>query len=142
VVGIEESTLEDTFERLLDEAVELCPGLDRDRVLDDLLRREQAMTSYVGHGVAIAHAYSEQGERSICVAGHLEPPLTEEGYPEEIRLIFLLVSPSGQADLHLAALGRLARVASEAEVVSAIVGSESLSQTLSLLRAWERHTET
>ncbi|MCA9563851.1 MAG: cation:proton antiporter, partial [Myxococcales bacterium] len=126
-------TEEEVLERLLDEAREVQPALERSTLLGELIERETTMPSYVGHGVAIPHAYCKATDEQVCVAARLPNGMNLETFDrEKIRLVFLLLSPHGAAEQHLEALGYLARLTARPGLVDQVVKCPSHGEALDL----------
>ncbi len=130
----------DVFKALLDRMAVLRPILDVEAILEDITTREAAMTSYVGHGVCIPHAYADV-EASICVCGRLADPLEPGSFGgNEVRLVFLLVSPVDKGEEHLKALGDLARLVGDKSFLSQLLQAESSLSGMKVVRDHERET--
>ncbi len=102
------------------------------------MAREATMSSYLGHGVSIPHAYVDGLTTPICVGARL--PGANEGRPltsscgEDVRLIFLLLSPTGQAEAHLRVLGEMARLVADEDTLGAIISATSVNHIVQIIR--------
>jgi len=84
---------------------------DYDQVLSAVLEREQAMSTSVGHGVAIPHGRVATVAGVLVAAGVTGAPLewqAMDGGP--VRLLFLVVGSEARAGEHVKALARIARI--------------------------------
>jgi NhaP-type Na+/H+ or K+/H+ antiporter/mannitol/fructose-specific phosphotransferase system IIA component (Ntr-type) len=93
--------------------VELVPNLSGEEILSMLIDRENIFPSALGHGVAVPHIYSDDINFRICAFAQVPNGvdwMAHDGDP--VRLVFLLISPSGNAEGHLETLAEIARLAS------------------------------
>lgn len=84
----------------------------RERLIEFLPPESRVHPAVVEDGVAVAHAHSTLVQRPQLSAVRLkEPGLKLAPEPEPpVRVLFVLVSPEGNARAHLAAIGELARL--------------------------------
>lgn len=82
-----------------------------EKLLADIMAREELASTSLGCGCAVPHAHSETLSTSLLAAARISPPAdldTPDGQP--ISLLFLLVGPSKNAIVHLKLLSKLARL--------------------------------
>lgn len=104
---------------LIRELVDLAaPGNGAgDALLSVVLEREADMSTGIGEGVAVPHGRSPHVDRLIMAAGVTGAPVDFDALDgEPVRLVFLLLGPAGNADLHIRALSRIARLARRADL--------------------------
>ncbi len=88
------------------------PGLDKETLVKGLLEREKLGTTGIGDGVAIPHGKFNGIKYPIISIGRSKKGLdfdAMDGRP--VYLFFMLVAPENEANLHLKALARIARIA-------------------------------
>ena len=86
-------------------------GGDAHRLLHAVEEREAALSTGIGHGVAVPHGRSEGVDRLCVVAGRTEHPVAydaPDGVP--VRLLFMVAGPPAEAARHVQVLGRIARL--------------------------------
>jgi CPA2 family monovalent cation:H+ antiporter-2 len=82
-----------------------------------ILARETEMATDVGLGVAIPHTLWPGLRAPMIAVGVSREGLTfNPSSTEPVRLVFLILTPAEQPDLHVMTLGRVARVVSDADV--------------------------
>ena len=84
---------------------------DPEKLLVDIMAREELASTCLGSGCAVPHAHSETLSTSLLAAARITPPAdleTPDGHP--ISLVFLLVGPSKNTIVHLKLLSKLARL--------------------------------
>ncbi|HBF0843393.1 TPA: PTS sugar transporter subunit IIA [Clostridioides difficile] len=85
--------------------------IDKNQFLEDVLKREETLSTYIGHGIGLPHSQSVGVKNSCITIGKLDTPIewTEEG--EKVDLIFLIsVTKDNENNLHLKILSKLARL--------------------------------
>lgn len=92
------------------------PAVRRDEIVNAVLAREQAGTTYIGHETAIPHAAIPGFRGLVGMLGVLR-----EGIPfgkangENARFLFLLLTPKESYEVYLPILARIARFMNEPE---------------------------
>ncbi len=138
IVDQARATFDEVVTTLLDLAERTTPGLPTREHLADILDRERTMPTTIGSGVAIPHVYDERCQRSAVYVATVAGGLDLLGPDDEpVRLVFLVVSPAGQASEHLRALAALAQLASERDLVEVLSRQRTRGRLLTLLRERE-----
>ena len=68
-VDLQSDNKDEVFEELVEKLLEVCPGLDRNKVLDALIEREQKMSTGIFPGIAVPHARTDMVDRVHGVIG-------------------------------------------------------------------------
>lgn len=102
----------------------------REGVLEALHAREEQVSTGIGHGVAIPHAYCDQIEHAVAVFGRSEEGIDFEACDNApVRFLILLLVPKNKAQAHLQTLAAIASLFSRCEVrerLAAAATSEEL----------------
>ncbi|MBH55139.1 MAG: hypothetical protein CMI18_12450 [Opitutaceae bacterium] len=121
------------FAGAIEELLRVCP-LEKDaarkvRALKKtLLTREDAISSYLGHGIALPHARTKLGKNYILAVGRCPTGLVHNGqHNQELRLVFLLLV-SHEAPEYLNTLATLARIFQNKPVIEKLIGEKVLSR--------------
>lgn len=84
---------------------------DAGRTVEILLEREKLGSTGIGEGIAIPHGKLPELQGVVGVLGISRTGVEFESMDgEPVHMIFLLLSPEGQANLHLMALARVSRL--------------------------------
>lgn len=84
---------------------------DKSKFIEDVLKREETLSTYIGHGIGLPHSQSEGVKNSCITIGKLKTPIKWAEEEEEVDLIFLIsVTKENQNNLHLKILSKLARL--------------------------------
>lgn len=85
--------------------------IDRDVVLEAVLKREAERSTGIGYGLAIPHGKSDGCNKLVMAAGQPAEPIdfqSVDGRP--VKFIVLLVSPPDQTGPHIQALAKISRL--------------------------------
>ena len=94
----------------------LDPGL-RDEVLDALKIREEQVSTGVGHGVAIPHAFSEKLDKVVAVFGRSKGGIDFEALDNKpVHFVILFLVPKKDYHLHLQTLAAIAKMFTNIEI--------------------------
>lgn len=128
-----ESALRGVAERLA------ASGAGQSEELYDALRvREDAHTTALDRGVAAPHATLESvSEPVVMIATTAEPLQFGPAGTMPVRLLFVLLSPSEQAAMHIRLLARIARLARRSGFVDMLADAPSTDELLQRLAAAE-----
>jgi len=123
------------FEELVSRIVEVEPKVPREAMLKELIDREQVWPTALGHGIAVPHAYCRALTGRICAVAQI-PEGVDFKSPdgEKVRLVFLLLSPQGDPEGHLATMAEIARMVADPEVRNSLLSASSPEDLLARLR--------
>jgi mannitol/fructose-specific phosphotransferase system IIA component (Ntr-type) len=98
------------YREMLEHLERKLPAIGVDHLLAEMWKREEDYTSLLGNGIALPHTWSADVEQATVVVArpqtHVICPLT--GRP--IEIVFMLLSPVGNANEHLEHLSFIARL--------------------------------
>ena len=82
----------------------------RDEVLDALKIREEQVSTGVGYGVAIPHAFSDKLEKVVAVLGRSKEGIDFESLDQKpVHFVILFLVPKKDYHLHLQTLAAIAK---------------------------------
>ena len=88
----------------------------------------------LGHGVAAPHAYSSALSERLCAIVRVPAGLDVETLDgEPVRLVFLLLSPAGDPEGHLATLADIARLVMEAPTRTRLLSVSSADEVVRIV---------
>ena len=124
--------------RLADTAKRVHPDLPRETLVRGIIDRSETMSAAVGGGVAIPHAYWDGIDHSRCFLAVLPSGLVDMATPDSrpVHLVFLLISPQGNATKHLESLAALASIGQEPEFIQLLCRQRVPDRLARLI--WER----
>ncbi|MEO0453511.1 MAG: cation:proton antiporter [Verrucomicrobiota bacterium] len=130
---IEPFDLESLYRSLIERAAMLVPKMPIKQTLEDLYEQQKAFPAFLGQGIAVPHVYSSSIEERICIFAKLVKPLPFLGQDDQIRLVFFMISPTGDAEGHLSTLAEIARICQEQDNVAGLESSETLNDVLKIV---------
>ena len=119
IIDISNKDLVSAYSELLDTFSTLLPTpAKRKNVLEELVNREQSLTSYLGEGVALPHARVPMKRPYALAVGRCPTGLSFQGKDsyEDVRFIFLLLA-NEKAKNYLSFLAALARSFQDSSVM-------------------------
>ncbi|MCA9290655.1 MAG: cation:proton antiporter [Phycisphaerales bacterium] len=135
IVDLESGDLPTVVRLLLERMVSIVPSIPREKTLGDLLEREAAVPNALGEGVAVPHSYVTALDRRLVGLARLREGFDHgaaDGKP--IRLVFLLLSPDGDPEGHLATLAEIARRMIDEDVRDRILNATTPEDVMRVIR--------
>jgi mannitol/fructose-specific phosphotransferase system IIA component (Ntr-type) len=132
---------EKVYQTLADRLSKSDPSLSSGDLFAQIMKRERALPTTLGHGVALPHAKIQGLTRYTCAVALVPKGIKIEGEPEPVRLVFMLVSPEDEPEMHLAVLGEIARLCADEGVREMLFSCENPEDFLPIVRQYRRqHT--
>lgn len=125
------SALNDAFEVLLAQH----PHLPKDQLITEISAREREFPTVLGYGIAVPHVYTRHIKNRICcIIRCPDGVMFGNGDAEEpVFLMFLVISPSGDPEGHLAIMAEIAHLINEGEMRSLLLNSENAAEIFRLI---------
>ncbi|WP_394179764.1 PTS sugar transporter subunit IIA [Marinomonas posidonica] len=99
---------------------------DNEAVYDALLGREKLGSTGIGNGIAIPHCRLESANHTAIVVMSLQTPIDFDSIDKQpVDLIFALIVPPHECDLHLSTLAQIAELAQSPEALSTLRTAET-----------------
>jgi mannitol/fructose-specific phosphotransferase system IIA component (Ntr-type) len=110
------------------------PATLKDEILVALREREDQVSTGIGTGVAIPHAFSDHIEEVVAVFGRSKAGIDFEAIDNApVHLIILFIVPRKDYHLHLRTLAAIAKMFTNCEVRRQIGVAESREEILDIL---------
>ena len=130
VLELESETLEGCLKELVKVSVESFKDLTRKKnLLAGLLKRENTMTTYLGHGVALPHLRVKMNRRYVFAVGRSKKGIQYEGpkKEEKVHLIILLLARES-AKNYLNVLAAVARLVKDKSFIDNLIEAEDTNE--------------
>ncbi len=117
----------------------LPDSVNRDRVIEEILQREDIASTGIGQGIALPHPQSAtalQLPESILALAFLEHPV-DFGAPDEIPVQALFLILSRDTGQHLRLLAHLGRTLQHADVIDALTRRLPAAEILAVFKRVE-----
>lgn len=128
-----------TKREIIEEMVEMLDKqgklLDKSQVLEDVLKREETMSTGMQHGIALPHGKSD-GVADICAAvGIKKTGVDFESIDGELsRLFIMIVSPKKISGPHIQFLAAISAILKDESVREMVINADSKDDVVSFLR--------
>ena len=84
---------------------------DKSRVVDDVIEREKVMSTGIGNGVAIPHAYTDGVERLVAGFYRTSEPVDFDALDKKgVDLFFIILGPKESRRDHIKVLAKISRL--------------------------------
>ncbi|MBC8128306.1 MAG: PTS sugar transporter subunit IIA [Gloeobacteraceae cyanobacterium ES-bin-144] len=114
--------------------IELLPANQREETLDSLKIREEQVSTGIGGGVAIPHAFSDGREDVIAVFGRSTTGIDFESLDNApVHFIILFIVPRKNYHLHLCTLAAIAKMFNNIEICRKLGLAETHDEVLAIL---------
>lgn len=108
IAKVDAATLPEVLELLLARLAK-DRNLDCDALLQKLIAQSNDYSCVMGYEVGLPHAYTPELDESVVLVAKLDTPIICEHGNEQMRIIFLVISPEGLPKAHLSALSKISR---------------------------------
>lgn len=106
----------------------------REEVVDLLHKREEQVSTGIGYGVAIPHAFSETIDEVIAVFGRSTKGIDFEALDNcPVHFVVLFIVPKKDYHLHLQTLAAIAKMFTNCEIRKQLTAAECRNDILSIL---------
>jgi tellurite resistance protein TerC len=137
ILGVEASGLEEAigqaFGRIRASEFPLPPG----KIVQSVLERERAMSTYVGHGIALPHARIENLAKPLLIIARSEQGVPVRNSPEKARFLFVLLTPAGAPRLQARLLARIAELFQSEFIEERLTRAETPAAIVEAIRTAE-----
>jgi len=127
LLELESDSLEGCLKELLKVSTTNIKGLERKNILAGLIQRENTMSTYLGHGVALPHLRVKMRRKFVFAIGRSKEGIEYEGpnKKERVHIIILLLAGES-ADNYLNVLAAVARLVKDQIFIENLVKEDSL----------------
>ena len=111
-----------------------CLGADlRDEILEMLKEREGQVSTGIGSGVAIPHAFSDAVDHVVAAFGRSDEGIDFEAIDNSpVNLVMLLIVPETQHNMHLQTLAAIAKMFHNCSIRQQLHDAETIEQVLDI----------
>jgi fructose-specific phosphotransferase system IIA component len=132
------ATKEECIANLIDILAASKLVTNRAKVLDEVLAREEIMTTGVGNGIAIPHCKNNSTQEFAVALGITENRIDFNAIDDNpVHIIFLLIGPDMQPGLHIKLLSRISRLMNKEALRNELLGLKSADDIFLLLQKEE-----
>ena len=112
---------------------EQLPAQQRSEMLEAFRKREEQVSTGIGSGVAIPHAFSDDLERVIAVFGLSKQGIDFEALDNApVHFIILFIVPRKDYHMHLQTLAAIAKMFTNCEILRQLKAAETRDEILAI----------
>ena len=116
--------------------------IEKGSVMQALLDREDQISTGIGSGVAIPHAFSEQIDKVVVVFGRSQAGIDFEALDNApVKLIVLFIVPKADYHKHLQTLAAIAKLFTNCEVRKQLQSAETKEEILKIFASRPSRTD-
>jgi fructose-specific phosphotransferase system IIA component len=131
-------TKDEVIEELVDLAAASSLVKDRDELLQDIIHRENMVTTGIGYGVAFPHAKTKATKGIVIAFGRSEKGIDFEAMDKKpVYVFFLIAAPEDAIGAHLNVMARLSYIMKSEENRQKLMTVNSPGELLSILDSVE-----
>lgn len=138
-LSVDLASKEDIFMRVarfLEDKRVIAKGED---IFDKLLAREELMTTGIGNGFAIPHAFADGLDQTVAVFLSLKEPIEFESVDGKfVRYVFVLIGPKNKQVVHLKLLARISRLIGDEEFARELEQVQDKNALLELVDRYDQ----
>ncbi|MEO1856366.1 MAG: PTS sugar transporter subunit IIA [Rubritalea sp.] len=109
-------------------------GESKDDVLEALRTREDQISTGIGSGVAIPHAFSEKLDHVVAIFGRSKNGIDFEALDNApVNFVLLFVVPKKEYHMHLQTLAAIAKLFNNCEVRQQLANGETHEEIINIL---------
>jgi fructose-specific phosphotransferase system IIA component len=142
-IPLQSVTKSEIIRELID-VLDVCGKiLDKSKILQAVLEREQMMSTGIGNSVAIPHGKSS-GVQDLAVAlGITDHDVNFEALDgKPVRIVFMLVGPEKSSSAHIKMLSRISRLLNQAAFRRKLIEAHSAHDAMRIIVDEEKSLET
>ena len=134
LVNLAPKNKREALQNLTQQLKELDCLADASKLLQSLLEREAIKSTGVGHGIAVPHTNSEDLQDTIvCIALIPEGMEYDALDNQPVYVIFLLVGPETNRNLHLQLLAKISRIVTQTDCLAQLRKATDANQVYQTL---------
>jgi len=124
---IQPNSYQDALERVIAQIEQIYPTLfHEEKSFSMLLEREREFPTTLAHGIAAPHVHCSSLDEPLCFIVKAPSGIELHTYEGEfVQLLFVLLSPENDPELHLLLLAEIAKIASDPEHVKRMLSAET-----------------
>ncbi len=139
VLNLELSLKSQVIEKMLSLVADHPGVADIGKLREDVLKREQDMSTGIGKTLALPHAKSAGVNQPVMAFATLREEIDFDSIDNEpVKIVFLLATPEEMLAEHLKLLGRITRLAGREDVRKRLLLAISPEEVIELFREEEK----
>ena len=110
---------------------------DFDNALKDVIEREKVMSTGIGNGVAIPHAYTDGVDRLVSGFFRTREPVDFDALDgKDVDLFFIILGPKASRRNHIKVLAKISRLLNNEEFRQNLRGATTAEDVIEIFRRY------
>lgn len=133
-IPLEKFDKKDIIAEMIDVLSRSGKVLDKEKVVQAVLEREQMMSTGIGNSVAIPHGKSQGVQELIVALGITSQDVNFDALDgKPVRIVFMLVGPEKSSSIHIKMLSRISRLLNQAAFRKKIIDCKNAYDALQII---------
>jgi len=108
---------------------------DRDRATHDVIEREKVMSTGIGNGVAIPHAYTDGVDQLVAGFYRTREPVDFDALDgKDVSLFFIILGPKESRRDHIKVLAKISRLLNHEDFRQDLIDATDAAAVMSVFR--------
>ncbi|MBN1309507.1 MAG: PTS sugar transporter subunit IIA [Chitinispirillaceae bacterium] len=132
-VGLAAKDKPSVLRELLQILIDAGRVIDRDEILEALLKREELQSTGLEAGIAVPHAKTRTVSSLTLAIGTAPDGVDFDAIDHQpSRLFFLMLAPPDKSGPHIEALAEIARMSKSRSFIAALIGAKTAKEVMEL----------
>lgn len=137
-ISLSVSDKNEVFRVVSNKLRELGVIYDSEEIYKKLVNREELMTTGIGKGFAIPHAFAAEVEKTLIFFISLKEGIDFSSLDDKlVRFIFVLIGPKNKEGAHLKILARISRLLNDEEFSTALSKIEKEDEFIPVIQYFD-----
>ncbi|HMB95406.1 MAG TPA: PTS sugar transporter subunit IIA, partial [Tepidisphaeraceae bacterium] len=137
VIWEDPTSRQDIQRRLVEAITKDSPSLNYEQVIAKLAQREGQGSTFLNEGVALPHARMDELKEPQVALGLTHAGVLDASTDKPVEAVFLLLSPSDGANVHLQLLAKVGRALQNRELRRALHQARTPTEALEAIEDFE-----
>lgn len=128
---LEPQNYKETLDLILNKIKDIYPDLPYDSIYHQLMSKENTYPTLLMEGIAAPHVHCAAIEKPLCFIAIINGSINLKTYDKkDVKLVFFLISPANQPEIHLKLLSEIARINLNKNLIQHIKDAKSAEEIL------------
>ena len=137
-IGLESDDKDEVFEELVDLFCRVKHSSDREDILNALREREDKMSTGIKKGIALPHGKTDAIDKIYGILGISKKGIDYDALDNQpVYLLFTLIAPSSNSEIHLRLLKRLAELLNNPQFYTDLLAQNDPNNANAIIKKYE-----
>lgn len=131
---------EDLIKELASKLCIYAPEVNRTRLVQDLLKREETLSTGIGYNVALPHAETNATDHLVLILARHTGIDFDSLDGKQAKLFFLIASPPDGRELYRKILTQITTMLRNKEIREKLISAKSKEEIITIIQNYERNS--